>query len=146
MVAASEEALQQKIQALGDVLGEDHLPAVLSAEQAAQQLAGLVNGLFGIIGPLVTAAPVDVAAPLVRNGTWRPPRPAAWERWCWRCQGRCSAWRPLLCLAVFFSVYHFIICFSIDLEIINNCNWKRRCFLLYRLPVLGEAGRLCNHV
>ena len=61
MVSGLQKALQEDIQALGDVAGEHHVPAVGAAEQLRQQLAGVQHRLLRLIGLVITAA-VDVAA------------------------------------------------------------------------------------
>lgn len=61
MVPGPQQALQQDVQAFGDVLGERHASAVRPVEQAAQLLAGAQHRLLRLIRPLI-AAPADVAA------------------------------------------------------------------------------------
>ena len=59
MVPRPQKALQQHVEALRHVFGEDHIAAVRPVEQLAQQLPGLVHDLLHLIGAVV-AAPVDV--------------------------------------------------------------------------------------
>ena len=63
MIPRPQQPFQDYIQALRDVLGKNHISAVLPVEQAAQQLPGLVDLLFHGIGPAVVP-PAHVAAAL----------------------------------------------------------------------------------
>ena len=61
MVSGLQKALQQYVQAFGDIAGKHHVPAIGAVEQLRQQLAGVQHRLLRLIG-FVIAAAVDVAA------------------------------------------------------------------------------------
>ena len=61
MVPGLQKALQQYVQAFGNIAGKHHVPAIGAVEQLRQQLAGMQHRLLRLIG-FVIAAAVDVAA------------------------------------------------------------------------------------
>ena len=64
MVSGAQKALQQHVQALRNIAGKCHVPAVRAVEQRCQPLPGLQHQLLRLIR-LVIAAAVDVAAALL---------------------------------------------------------------------------------
>ena len=64
MVSGAQKALQQHVQALRNIAGKCHVPAVRAVEQRCQPLPGLQHQLLRLIR-LIIAAAVDVAAALL---------------------------------------------------------------------------------